>query len=236
MGMLEIQDLRSGYGEIEVLWSVSLSTLDKGITSLLGPNGAGKTTLLNCITGLQNSWAGSVNFLGADITNKKPHQVVDIGISMVPEGRRIFTAMTVLENLLMGAYTKRARKRIKDSLERVYQVFPILKERKNQVAGTLSGGERQMLAIGRSLMSRPKLLLMDEVSTGLAPKLVLRVMETISQLSSEGLPILLVEQHVEKALKVSQFAYVMEHGKIAMKGKSRELLADKRLKKAYLGI
>jgi len=236
MGMLEIQDLRSGYGEIEVLWSVSLSTLDKGITSLLGPNGAGKTTLLNCITGLQNSWAGSVNFLGADITNKKPHQVVDIGISMVPEGRRIFTAMTVLENLLMGAYTKRARKRIKDSLERVYHVFPILKERKNQVAGTLSGGERQMLAIGRSLMSRPKLLLMDEVSTGLAPKLVLRVMETISQLSNEGLPILLVEQHVEKALKVSQFAYVMEHGKIAMKGKSRELLADKRLKKAYLGI
>ena len=236
MGMLEIQDLRSGYGEIEVLWSVSLSTLDKGITSLLGPNGAGKTTLLNCITGLQNSWAGSVNFLGTDITNKKPHQVVDIGISMVPEGRRIFTAMTVLENLLMGAYTKRARKRIKDSLERVYQVFPILKERKNQVAGTLSGGERQMLAIGRSLMSRPKLLLMDEVSTGLAPKLVLRVMETISQLSNEGLPILLVEQHVEKALKVSQFAYVMEHGKIAMKGKSRELLADKRLKKAYLGI
>jgi branched-chain amino acid transport system ATP-binding protein len=236
MGMLEIQDLRSGYGEIEVLWSVSLSTLDKGITSLLGPNGAGKTTLLNCITGLQNSWAGSVNFLGADITNKKPHQVVDIGISMVPEGRRIFTAMTVLENLLMGAYTKRARKRIKDSLERVYHVFPILKERKNQVAGTLSGGERQMLAIGRSLMSRPKLLLMDEVSTGLAPKLVLRVMETISQLSNEGLPILLVEQHVEKALKVSQFAYVMEHGKIAMKGKSKELLADKRLKKAYLGI
>lgn len=236
MGMLEIQDLRSGYGEIEVLWSVSLSTLDKGITSLLGPNGAGKTTLLNCITGLQNSWAGSVNFLGTDITNKKPHQVVDIGISMVPEGRRIFTAMTVLENLLMGAYTKRARKRIQDSLERVYQVFPILKERKNQVAGTLSGGERQMLAIGRSLMSRPKLLLMDEVSTGLAPKLVLRVMETINQLSNEGLPILLVEQHVEKALKVSQFAYVMEHGKIAMKGKSRELLADKRLKKAYLGI
>ncbi|MCW4032060.1 MAG: ABC transporter ATP-binding protein [Candidatus Bathyarchaeota archaeon] len=236
MGMLEIQDLRSGYGEIEVLWSVSLSTLDKGITSLLGPNGAGKTTLLNCITGLQNSWAGSVNFLGADITNKKPHQVVDIGISMVPEGRRIFTAMTVLENLLMGAYTKRARKRIKDSLERVYHVFPILKERKNQVAGTLSGGERQMLAIGRSLMSRPKLLLMDEVSTGLAPKLVLRVMETISQLSNEGLPILLVEQHVEKALKVSQFAYVMEHGKIAMKGKSKELLVDKRLKKAYLGI
>jgi len=236
MGMLEIQDLRSGYGEIEVLWSVSLSTLDKGITSLLGPNGAGKTTLLNCITGLQNSWAGSVNFLGTDITNKKPHQVVDIGISMVPEGRRIFTAMTVLENLLMGAYTKRARKRIQDSLERVYQVFPILKERKNQVAGTLSGGERQMLAIGRSLMSRPKLLLMDEVSTGLAPKLVLRVMETISQLSNEGLPILLVEQHVEKALKVSQFAYVMENGKIAMKGKSRELLADKRLKKAYLGI
>ena len=236
MGMLEIQDLRSGYGEIEVLWSVSLSTLDKGITSLLGPNGAGKTTLLNCITGLQNSWTGSVNFLGTDITNKKPHQVVDIGISMVPEGRRIFTAMTVLENLLMGAYTKRARKRIKDSLERVYQVFPILKERKNQVAGTLSGGERQMLAIGRSLMSRPKLLLMDEVSTGLAPKLVLRVMETISQLSNEGLPILLVEQHVEKALKVSQFAYVMEHGKIAMKGKSRELLADKRLKEAYLGI
>jgi len=236
MGMLEIQDLRSGYGEIEVLWSVSLSTLDKGITSLLGPNGAGKTTLLNCITGLQNSWAGSVNFLGTDITNKKPHQVVDIGISMVPEGRRIFTAMTVLENLLMGAYTKRARKRIQDSLERVYQVFPILKERKNQVAGTLSGGERQMLAIGRSLMSRPKLLLMDEVSTGLAPKLVLRVMETINQLSNEGLPILLVEQHVEKALKVSQFAYVMENGKIAMKGKSRELLADKRLKKAYLGI
>jgi branched-chain amino acid transport system ATP-binding protein len=236
MGMLEIQDLRSGYGEIEVLWSVSLSTLDKGITSLLGPNGAGKTTLLNCITGLQKSWAGSVNFLGTDITNKKPHQVVDIGISMVPEGRRIFTAMTVLENLLMGAYTKRARKRIKDSLERVYQVFPILKERKNQVAGTLSGGERQMLAIGRSLMSRPKLLLMDEVSTGLAPKLVSRVMETIHQLRNEGLPILLVEQHVEKALKVSQFAYVMEHGKIAMKGKSKELLADKRLKKAYLGI
>ena len=236
MVLLEIQDLRSGYGEIEVLWSISLSALEKGITSLLGPNGAGKTTLLNCITGLQNIWTGSVSFSGTNITNMKPHEIVDVGISMVPEGRRIFTEMTVYENLQMGAYTKRARKKMKDSIERVYQIFPILKERINQTAGTLSGGELQMLAIGRSLMSRPKLLLMDEISTGLAPKLVTRVMDTISQLSEEGLPILLVEQHVEKALKASQFAYVIENGKIVMKGKSKELLTDERLKKAYLGI
>jgi branched-chain amino acid transport system ATP-binding protein len=236
MALLEIKNLNSGYGQIKALWDVSLKVEKKGITALLGANGAGKTTLLNCITGLKKVWSGEVQFDGLNILTIKPNKRVDLGISMVPEGRGIFYEMSVYENLLMGAYPTRAREKTKDSLEWVYQFFPVLKERKDQIAGTLSGGEQQMLSIGRSLMSRPKLLLLDEISTGLAPTLVQKVMETIVKVNEEGLPMLLVEQHVEMALEVSKIGYVLENGRIVMQGKSKDLSMDENLREAYMGI
>lgn len=236
MALLEIKNLTSGYGEIKALWDVSLNVEDKGITTLLGSNGAGKTTLLNCITGLKEVWSGKIEFNGKDILTVRPNKRVDLGISMVLEDRGIFFEMSVYENLLMGAYPTKAREKTEDSLDWVYQIFPVLKERKDQIAGTLSGGEQQMLAIARSLMSRPKLLLLDEISTGLAPTLVQKVMNTISKLSEEGLPMLLVEQHIEMALEVSRTAYVLENGRIVMQGKSKELRTKEKLKEVYMGM
>lgn len=236
MALLEIKNLNSGYGEIKALWDVSLEVEKKGITALLGANGAGKTTLLNCISGLKDVWSGEAQFDGSNILTIKPSKRVDLGISMVPEDRGIFYEMSVYENLLMGAYPAKAREKTQDSLEWVYQIFPVLKERKDQIAGTLSGGEQQMLSIGRSLMSRPKLLLLDEISTGLAPTLVQKVMETIFKVSEKGLPMLLVEQHIEMALEVSTMGYVLENGRIVMQGKSKELSTDKNLREAYMGI
>jgi len=236
MAILEIEELRTGYGEIEVLWSVSLQVEDKGITALLGSNGAGKTTMLNCITGLQKAWSGKIRFAGNDITKIKTSERVNLGISMIPEGRGIFAEMTVLENLMMGAYTKKAREKMVDSFEQVYELFPVLKERPNQRAGTLSGGEQQMLAVGRALMSRPKLLICDEISTGLSPRLTMLMMGTLAKLAEENLPVFLIEQHVKKALDISDKAYVMENGKIIMEGNGEELRKNEKLRKAYMGI
>ncbi len=236
MAILEIDNLCTGYGEIKVLWDVSLRIAEKGTTALLGANGAGKSTILNCIVGLQKVWSGDIRFGGSRITGIKANKRIDLGISMVPEGRRIFSGMTVMENLMMGAYTKRAREKMKESFEEVYQLFPVLKDRLSQRAGTLSGGEQQMLAVARALMSRPKLLMLDEVSTGLSPRMAMLVMETLAKLGEAGLPIFMVEQHVEKALEVSTKAYVLENGRILMEGDSEKLRNDEQLKKAYMGI
>ena len=236
MALLEIKNLTSGYGEIKALWDTSLNVEDKGITTLLGANGAGKTTLLNCITGLKEVWSGNIEVNGKDLLTVRPNKRVDLGISMVLEDRGIFYEMSVYENLLMGAYPTKAREKTEDSLDWVYQIFPVLKERKDQIGGTLSGGEQQMLSIARALMSRPKLLLLDEISTGLAPTLVQKVMSTISKLSEEGLPMLLVEQHIEMALEVSRTGYVLENGRIVMQGKSKELRTKKKLKEVYMGM
>jgi branched-chain amino acid transport system ATP-binding protein len=235
MDVLQIENLRSGYGEIEVLWSISMNVSSKGITALLGSNGSGKSTLMYCITGLQKIWSGALRLEGSDITKVKANKRVDLGISLVPEGRRIFHDMTVLENLLMGAYTKKGREKLTDSLELTYQLFPVLKERLSQRAGTLSGGEQQMLAISRALMARPKLLMLDEPSTGLSPRLSVLVMDTLGDLSEE-LPILLVEQNIKRSLEISETAYLLENGKIVLQGKSKEISLDENIKKAYMGI
>ena len=235
MALLEVKDLNTGYGPIQALWSVSLNVENKGITTLLGANGAGKSTFLHCIVGLQKIWSGDIIFDNKSITQIKANKRTDQGISLVPEGRRIFSDMSVKENLIMGAYAPNAREKMSESFEEVYAMFPILKERTEQRAGTLSGGEQQMLAIARALMSRPKLLMLDEVSTGLSPVLTTMVMDTLTRIG-ETLPILVVEQAVEKALEISQTAYVLENGKIVMQGKSDELRRDENLRKAYMGI
>jgi branched-chain amino acid transport system ATP-binding protein len=235
MALLEVKDLNTGYGPIQALWSVSLNVEDKGITTLLGANGAGKSTFLSCIVGLQKIWSGDILFENKSITDIKANKRIDQGISLVPEGRRIFSDMSVKENLIMGAYTPKAREKMGESFEEVYQIFPVLKERTEQRAGTLSGGEQQMLAIARALVSKPKLLMLDEVSTGLSPVLTTLVMDTLSKLG-ETLPILVVEQAVEKALEISHTAYVLENGKIVMQGRSDELKRDANLRKAYMGI
>ena len=235
MALLEVKDLNTGYGPIQALWSVSLNVENKGITTLLGANGAGKSTFLSCVVGLQKMWSGDIIFDNKSITKIKANKRIDQGISLVPEGRRIFFDMSVKENLIMGAYAANAREKMSESFEEVYAMFPVLKERTEQRAGTLSGGEQQMLAIARALMSRPKLLMLDEVSTGLSPVLTTMVMDTLAKLG-ENLPILVVEQSVEKALEISHTAYVLENGKIVMQGKSDELKQDENLRKAYMGI
>jgi branched-chain amino acid transport system ATP-binding protein len=235
MALLEVKDLNTGYGPIQALWSVSLNVENKGITTLLGANGAGKSTFLSCIVGLQKLWSGEIIFDNKSITKIKANKRTNQGISLVPEGRRIFSDMSVKENLIMGAYAPNAREKMSESFEEVYAMFPVLKERTEQRAGTLSGGEQQMLAIARALMARPKLLMLDEVSTGLSPVLTTMVMDTLAKIG-DTLPILVVEQAVEKALEISHTAYVLENGKIVMQGKSDELKRDENLRKAYMGI
>lgn len=235
--MLEVKNLKAGYGEIVILWDIDLK-VDKGtITAVLGSNGMGKTTLLKCITGLQKIISGEIILEGKNITHIPSHKRVELGLALVPEGRRIFPDMSVYENLLMGAYTKEARKHVSESLEIAYNLFPILKERKNQLAGTLSGGEQQMLAIARGLMSRPKLLMLDEPSAGLAPKIVFQIMDLIQKLNKEyNITIMLVEQHVENALKIADLAYIIENGRIALSGNGKELLTNPKVRESYLGI
>ncbi len=234
--MLIVKDLESGYGEMQVLWGVSLEVKKGSITTVLGPNGAGKSTTLKSIFGIIKPWNGSIEFNGEDVTKLPPHKKVELGMTLVPEGRHLFPNMTVDENLVLGAYTKRAEERLNDSLELVYNLFPRLKERAKQKAGTLSGGEQQMVAIARALMTCPELILMDEPSQGLAPKLVSEVFETVMKLKEEGLTILLVEQNVYASLEISDYAYVLHEGKIAFGGTVDEIKESEEIKKAYLGV
>ena len=234
--MLEIKSLEASYGELKVLWGINLEVGKGEIVALVGPNGAGKTTLLRTIVGVVKEDKGDIVFEGRRINDLPPYERVKLGISLVPEGGELFPYMTVQENLDIGAYLPEARRKYYENLEFVFTLSPRLKERRNQLAGTLSGGERQMLAIGRALMSSPKILMFDEPSLGLAPNLALNVLKTIQELNKEGYTILLVEQNVRLALKISSRGYVIENGRIVLKGSSEELLNDPHVKKAYLGL
>lgn len=236
--MLKLRNLQTFYGRIRVLDNVSLSVKPGEIVTLIGANGAGKSTMLNCISSLIPSREGEILFQGQRINGQPPEEVVRLGICQVPEGRQIFQPLTVLENLELGAYLRygrRERGSIERDLKMVFSLFPILAERSNQVSGTLSGGEQQMLAIARALMSRPKLLLLDEPSMGLAPRVVVDIFHTISRLRHEGLTILVVEQNARAALKIADRGYVLETGRIILQGSAAELLEDHDVKRAYLG-
>lgn len=235
MALLTIEDLQVNYGVIKAIKGITFEVKQGEIVALIGANGAGKTTILHTITGLVNARAGKIMFNGKDITKTSSHQIVGMGMAHVPEGRRIFQELTVLENLKLGAYTRKDSEEIKRSIRNVYEKFPRLEERKHQVAGTLSGGEQQMLAMGRALMSRPQIILMDEPSMGLSPLLVHQIFEIIKELNKAGTTILLVEQNARMALKVAHKGYVLETGKIALSGKAEDLLEDDAVKKAYLG-
>jgi branched-chain amino acid transport system ATP-binding protein len=234
--MLEITDLRSGYGDVEILQGITLRVEDKQVVSIVGANGAGKTTTLLTLSGLITPSAGSIKFFGQTLVGHDPSEIVQQGIAHVPEGWQLFTNMTVLENLELGAYTAAARVGLRERLEFVYDLFPRLRERRQQNAGTLSGGERQMVAIGRGLMLRPKLLVLDEPSLGLSPKLVSTMFKTIERIRAEGVAILLVEQNLVQSLKYSDYAYVMETGRVVLHGPSKELLEDSRTRQAFLGL
>ena len=234
--MLKVNNINVFYGDLQALWDVSFKVKKGEVVVIAGSNGAGKTTILKTVSGLLHPKSGNINFLGKKIDKQSSHKIVDSGIAHIPEGKHLFPYMTVLENLEIGAYNNRAREKKDETIEWVYQLFPILKERKNQLAGTLSGGERQMLAVGRGLMSRPKLLMLDEPSLGLAPKLVLTVFDIIKKINKEGVTILLVEQNVRRALEIADRAYILETGKITIKGTGKKLLASKYVKKAFLGL
>jgi len=234
--MLEVSNIDTYHGKVQALWDVSLKIGEAEIVALVGANGAGKTTLLNTISGLLCPASGSVTFFGEKIDGSKPHTIAELGIAHIPEGRRLFPIMSVRENLQMGAYPYQAWKKKEETLEQVYAIFPILKERAGQLARTLSGGEQQMLAMGRGMMSRPKLCMIDEPSSGLAPKLVLEVFKIIKSLREQGITILLIEQNVQHTLQISDRAYVIENGRIVSEGKGNELLQNDYIKKAYLGL
>lgn len=233
--MLEIKDIDVYYGAIHALKGLSLNVQEGSIVTLIGANGAGKTTTLKTISGLLRPRSGSVIFKGVPINKVAPEKIVGLGISQVPEGRRVFAAMSVLENLEMGAYLRKDKKSIGEDMENVFSRFPRLKERRKQLAGTLSGGEQQMLAIGRALMARPQLLLMDEPSMGLAPLLVKEIFEIIKVINEQGTTVLLVEQNARMALSIADQAYVIETGEIVLYGSATELLESEAVKKAYLG-
>ena len=235
MAMLEVKDLEVYYGVIQAIKGISFH-VDKGeVIALIGANGAGKTTTLHTVTGLISPKNGHVLFEGKDITRVPAHKIVSMGMAHVPEGRRVFAELSVYENLKMGAYTRKDKNEIEESLKNVYKRFPRLEERKNQMAGTLSGGEQQMLAMGRALMSRPKIILMDEPSMGLSPIMVNEIFDIIRSVSESGTTVLLVEQNAKKALSIADRAYVLETGKIVLEGKAKDLLEDDSIKKAYLG-
>lgn len=235
MAMLEVKDLEVYYGMIQAIKGVSFEVNQGEVIALIGANGAGKTTILHTVTGLLAPKKGSILFEGKDITKIPAHKIVSLGMAHVPEGRRVFADLSVYENLKMGAYTRKDKEEIEKSLDRVYERFPRLKERKNQLAGTLSGGEQQMLAMGRALMSQPKIILMDEPSMGLSPILVNEIFDIIQEVSKSGTTVLLVEQNAKKALSIADRAYVLETGKIVLDGKAEALLNDDSIKKAYLG-
>ena len=233
--MLQIENLVVSYGPINALKGISLNVEEKEIVTLIGSNGAGKSTTLSAITGVVRAQSGTITFMGEKITNLPPYKIVAKGVGISPEGREVFPALTVEENLRLGAYARRDKGGIQASFDRVYELFPRLKEREKQTAGTLSGGEQQMLAIGRALMSEPKLLLLDEPSMGLAPNLVLMIFDLIESINRQGTTILLIEQNANMALSVAHRAYVLETGKIAFSGKASELANDPRVIAAYLG-
>lgn len=233
--LLNIQDLNVFYGPIHALKNLSIEVEEGKITTLLGANGAGKTTLLRCISGLAAAKSGSVRLSGVELLGKEPHNIVGLGISQSPEGRQVFPNLSVWENLMLGAWTRQDKAAIPVDIERIYAIWPRLKERHTQLAGTLSGGEQQMLAIGRAMMARPKLLLLDEPSLGLAPVVVAGIFETIVRLNQEGTTVLLVEQNAHLALKIASFAYVLETGEILRGAPASELLADDSIRAAYLG-
>ncbi len=234
--MLEVGSLTAGYGKAQALFDVSLTVGDGEIVTILGPNGAGKTTLVNSVAGVVTPTGGSVNLDGSDLLAVPPHQISSHGVALVPEGRRIFARMTVAENLDLGSYGKMARESHDESLSWVYSVFPRLEERSGQEAGTLSGGEQQMLAIGRALMAKPKLLLLDEPSLGLAPIIVEGIFEVLRDINTTGVSILIVEQNAVEALDLAGRGYVLEEGRIVGEDTSEALLNDERLRKAYLGL
>ncbi len=234
--LLEVDNLSVAHDGLQVVWDVNLTVPSGSITALVGPNGAGKTTLLGALTGIRPHLAGGIRFLGENIQHLRPHTRVALGISLIPEGRKLFPYLTVLENLEMGAYSRAARKHLSRSLSWVLDLFPRLQERQNQLAVSLSGGEQQMLAIGRGLMSGPKLLMLDEPSLGLAPIMVTHVFQIVQKVNSEGVTIFLVEQNVNRTLRVAGFAYVLETGKINLEGPAGRMLEDPHIRKAYLGL
>ncbi len=235
MAMLEVRDLEVYYGMIQAIKGISFEVYEGEIIALIGANGAGKSTTLKTITGLLQPKSGHIFFEGKEITKLPGYKIVGLGLAHVPEGRRVFSNLTVFENLRMGAYTRKDKNEVRESLDTVYRSFPRLKERKNQPAGTLSGGEQQMLAMGRAMMSRPRLMLMDEPSMGLSPILVEEIFRMIREISASGTTVLLVEQNARKALSVADRAYVLETGTIVCSGDAGELMHNESIKKAYLG-
>ena len=234
--MLELKDVNVSYGAIHAIQDVSLTVNDGEIVSLIGANGAGKTTILHTITGLKKASSGSITYDGHDLVKTEPSKIITLGMAHVPEGRHIFPSMTVAENLEMGAYIRNDKDGIQASVKEVFERFPRLKERRRQLAGTLSGGEQQMLAVGRALMSNPKIILMDEPSMGLSPLLVKEIFHIIQEVHKQGITVLLVEQNAKMALSIADRAYVLETGHISMSGPAQELLNDEKVKKAYLGL
>lgn len=234
--MLTLEGVNVAYGDIQVLWDINFSAEAGEVVSIVGANGAGKTTTVRTISGLVHPFKGRITFNGKDITKMHPHEILAQGIAHVPEGRQLFCDMTVLENLEQGAFSREAKKKASCNLCKVFEMFPRLEERKKQAAGTLSGGEQQMVAIARGLMSMPKCILFDEPSLGLAPNLVESILQIACQISREGITVILVEQEVRKALKISHRGYVLENGRVATSGKSEALLTNPEIKKAYLGL
>ncbi|MFC1487044.1 ABC transporter ATP-binding protein [Thermoproteota archaeon] len=234
--MLEVENVSAGYGLVQILWDVSFKLKEKEIVSIIGPNGAGKTTLVKTIMGLLPTKNGTIRFKGENIEKLQTYEIVKKRVSMIPEGREIFPRMTVEENMLLGAYTINNKQQINDSKERINQIFPVLRKKEKAMAQTLSGGEQQMLVIGRSLMSNPELLILDEPSLGLAPIIVAKVLDTLRQINEEGVAVLLVEQNIRDSLNIADRGYVLEEGKIIIEGDGRELLSNDHIKKVYLGI
>jgi branched-chain amino acid transport system ATP-binding protein len=236
MAILEVKDVASGYGEVQILWGSSLALEEGKLTCLVGGNGVGKTTLLRTVMGLLRPWGGSISFQGKDVSRIPAYTKAEMGLVMVPEGRQLFTDMSVYENLEMGASNKRATPKLKENLERVYEMFPRLKERQAQKAGTLSGGEQQMLAVARGIMADPTVLMIDELSLGLAPVLVLALFDSLKALRELGITILLVEQNVQMALAISDYGYVLAEGKVELQGPARDLIKNEHVREAYLGL
>ncbi len=236
MAILEVNEVTSGYGEVQILWGSSIKLEEGKLTCLVGGNGVGKTTLLRTVMGLIRPWKGSITFNGQDVSRVPAYTKAEMGLVLVPEGRQLFTDMSVYENLEMGASTKRAIPKFKENLENVYTMFPRLKERRDQKTGTLSGGEQQMVAVARGIMADPIVLMIDELSLGLAPVLMLDLFESIKALRRLGITILLVEQNVQMALAISDYGYVLSHGKVELEGPSRELIKNEHVQSTYLGL